>query len=203
MSFAQLKYDDDTYIHNLKESIGPGDYMLSMPKNNCDNCYYFAPGFAMTRAVSCKNAIDVDSELIGITRRASDCPSRKYIPNAKPFCEPELPVKECSFLTPEYTNISNPKCTNHERTINRWEWLCKNPQDKALLQFDSSINNRLIVKDSWRPCLPKPLDQCSVCPPECNANIEYDWSSKYLENATQNNKIHANQLASCTNIKAL
>ena len=63
MSFSQLKYDDDTYVHRLKESIGPGDYMLNMPTNNCYGCYYFAPGLAMTRAVSCKNPIDVDSEL--------------------------------------------------------------------------------------------------------------------------------------------
>ena len=34
MSFSQLKYDDDTYVHRLKESIGPGDYMLNMPTNN-------------------------------------------------------------------------------------------------------------------------------------------------------------------------
>ena len=203
MSFSQLKYDDDTYVHRLKESIGPGDYMLNMPTNNCDGCYYFAPGLAMTRAVSCKNPIDVDSELLNITRKASDCPSKKYIPGVKPFCQPQLPLKECHFLTPESTLISNPKCTNHERTANRWEWLCKNPQDKALVPFDYAINNRLVVKDSWRPCLPNPVNQYGVYPPECNKNIEYDWSSKYLENPGEQNPIITNQLATCKNIPLL
>ena len=174
-----------------------------MPTNNCDGCYYFAPGLAMTRAVSCKNPIDVDSELLNITRKASDCPSKKYIPGVKPFCQPQLPLKECHFLTPESTLISNPKCTNHERTANRWEWLCKNPQDKALVPFDYAINNRLVVKDSWRPCLPNPVNQYGVYPPECNKNIEYDWSSKYLENPGEQNPIITNQLATCKNIPLL
>jgi hypothetical protein len=47
---------------------------------------------------------------------------------------------------------------------NRWEWLCQNPQDKALMPFDFLISNRLMMKDNHRPCLPKPLDQCAMNP---------------------------------------
>lgn len=205
MNFSRLRYDDDTYVHRLKESIGPGDYMISTPHNNCEDCSYYAPGINLSRtgdALCDKSLIDVDSELLNITRKASDCPGKKFLPG-EPFCKPNLEnrKKECDFLRPEDTLISNPKCTNHERTINRWEWLCQNPQDKALMNFDYLINNRIIVKDAHRPCIPQPLDQASALPPSCNQNIQYDWSSKYKKNPS--NDMPNNQLSYCANIPKL
>lgn len=204
MNFSRLRYDNDTYVHNLQQSIGVGEYSIGTPHNDCDNCSYYAPGINLDHsgsAVCDKALIDVDSELLNITRKASDCPSQKYLPNQKPFCNVNFKnKKECDFLIPEYTLISNPKCTGHESTANRWEWLCTNPQDKAMIDFDYNINNRLIVKDAHRLCLPNPLDQTLSLPPKCNENIRYDWSSKYNKPEVS---IAANQLAYCANIPKL
>jgi hypothetical protein len=166
MSLNALKYDDCSYTHQLRESISPGDYMIGTPRP-CDPCFVVSPGVTVDRfgASLCdKNLVDVNSELLNITRKASDCPSKKYVPSADPYCQ-VTHFKECTSLVPEETLISNPKCTGKEATINRWEWLCRNPQDKALMPFDWFIPNRLVAKDSHRPCLQKPLDQHLALPP--------------------------------------
>jgi hypothetical protein len=166
MSFNRLNFDSCAYKHSLNESIGPGEYMLDR-NNKCSPCFVPSPtvntnGYGA--AICTKELIDVDSELIGITRKASDCPSKKYLPSDKAFCQTTLP-KECNELDSEYCRISNPPCTLRCRGWNRWEWLCKNPQDNIFMPFDTNINNRQLVKQNHRPCVPKPIDQSLALPP--------------------------------------
>lgn len=168
MSFDRLKYDSCAYRHQLNESIGPGEYQLDT-NNMCEPCFMVSPSVNVGRfgaALCDRNLIDVDSEMIGITRRASLCPSQKYLPQAEPFCKTK-PLKDCNGLDSEPTKLSNPPCTLRSRGWNRFEpWLCKNPQDLVEVPFDWNINNRLVVKDSHRPCLPKPLDPTLALPSE-------------------------------------
>ena len=49
--------------------------------------------------------------------------------------------------------------------FDRWEFLCNNPQEKALIPFDYNVANRIVVKDNHRPCIPKPVDPKLVLPP--------------------------------------
>lgn len=198
MSFSRLGYDDGTYIHNLKQSIGPGQYLTDMPRNDCDGC--FIPDVIMDRYGGglYKNLIDVDSELIGITRKASDCPSDKYLPtNTDKLFGQKSMLKECKWVTPEHTLISNPKCTGHERTVNRWEWLCRDPQANALMSFDWFISDRTITKDNHRPCIPNPLDQMAALPPQKDIPI-VDWSTIWQN---ENKFPMSVQLPTCENLR--
>jgi len=203
MSFSRPRYDDCTYKHRLAETISPGEYMTQMPRN-CDNCAYYAPGVILDGkgvALCEKELIDVDSELLGITRKYSQCPADKYLPSKDPFCKVNKDgFRECTDLVPEPTLISNPKCTNKETTVNRWEWLCQNPQQNALVPFDFLINNRLVVKDNHRPHLERPMDQSVALPPECNNHVIYDWASRYTQSPVQ---YPSTQLATCSTIPKL
>lgn len=170
MNFTRLDYDNCTYEHNLKQSVGVGDYIINTPTIECNGCYIRDPTQRLGKFVggsvaSDKPLVDVSSELLNITRKASNCPTQKYIPGADPFCNlKHLPV--CDSYTAEDTRISNPPCTLRSTGWNRWEWLCKNPQDKALIPFDYNINYRMIVKDNHRPCLPHPIDFTQTLPPD-------------------------------------
>ena len=62
------------------------------------------------------------------------------------------------FIGSEDTRLSNPACNLRGTGWNRWEWLCLDPQERVLMPFDYNINNRLVVKDNHRPCIPKPID---------------------------------------------
>uniref|UniRef100_A0A6C0BGP4 Uncharacterized protein n=1 Tax=viral metagenome TaxID=1070528 RepID=A0A6C0BGP4_9ZZZZ len=169
MSFARLNYDDCTYKHILRESVGPGDYMIGMPRVDCKNCYFPSPNIRIDHsgAGKCKELIDVDSELMGITRRATNCPLNKFLPSPSDFCEAKL-GEDCMEMTAEDTRLSNPPCTLRGTGWNRWEWLCINPQEKVLIPFDYMINNRLLSKDNHRPCVQDPIDQNDALPPKGN-----------------------------------
>jgi len=177
MSFNRLNYDTCAYKQNLYQSVGPGEYRLTEPPNTEEICFSESPHIRMQyQGVSVtqdRPLIDVDSELMNITRPATNCPSRKYIPDGSqcgmvdPRDEEKNKVhgKEC-FFTVEDTRLSNPPCTLRGTGWNRWEWLCLNPQERVLMPFDHNINNRLVVKDNHRPCIPNPIDVNLSLPPQ-------------------------------------
>lgn len=182
MSFNRMNYDSCTYAQNLKQSLSVGEYMLDMPRYNCKTCFSTDPrnapgiGSAVARC-SDKPLVDVDSELLGISRRASKCPSQNYLPKADGYCVLRG-VPDCeSEIRTEDTRISNPPCTLRGTGWNRWEWLCKDPQEGALVPFDFMIANKLIVKDNHRPCLPTPLDPSLAMPGQgkCQMAREDAW----------------------------
>jgi hypothetical protein len=72
--------------------------------------------------------------------------------------------KNC-FLPTEDTRLSNPPNTLRGTGINRFEWLCKNPQENVEAPFDYNINYRLIAKDNHRPQVVKPCDHTNVIHP--------------------------------------
>ena len=176
MSFNRLNYDTCAYKQNLYQSVGPGEYKLTEPPNVDDICFADSPQIRMQRqgASVPKDVplIDVDSELMNITRSATNCPSRKYIPDGKQcgLVNPDdleknkVHGKDCYF-TVEDTRLSNPPCTLRGTGWNRWEWMCLDPQERVLMPFDTNINNRLIVKDNHRPCIPNPIDASVSLPP--------------------------------------
>jgi hypothetical protein len=139
---------------------------------DCRACFSTDPSLRMSNVVNhsagiatCSSMpqIDVDSELKCITRKASNCPTEHYLPSSKPFCTLSS-FPDCQQIPREDTRLSNPVCNLRCSGWNRWEWLCQNPQDKCLIPFDYNINNRLIVKDNHRPCIPAPIEQTHVLP---------------------------------------
>lgn len=167
MNSTRLNYDTCTYKTNLRSSVGPGDYMLATPTIECQSCFPADPRYTPkgTGGAICQNRplVDVDSELMGITRKASNCPTDKFVPSAEPFCQMNKLV-DCRSIPLEDTRLSNPPCTLRSTGWNRWEWLCQDPQAKALIPFDYNINYRLVVKDNHRPCIPAPVSQAPTLP---------------------------------------
>ena len=173
MSFCRLNWDNCTYKQDLKQSIGTADYRLGTPRIDCQACFPIDPSVRLASAVpiskgggTCATTpqIDVDSELKLLTRKASNCPTEKLLPSDIPFCTMQN-IPDCQAIPREDTRLSNPSCTMRCTGINRWEWLCKNPQDKSLIPFDYNVSNRIIVKDNHRPCIQEPINQAAALPP--------------------------------------
>lgn len=189
MSFNRLPYDKCAYKQHLYETIGPGVYMLGTPANTCTPCHSSDPYIRLQSqgaSLSRHNLIDVDSELIGINRNNSRCPTQKYIPacGADGMCGANIgggvrcqksakmciehsknPIRFDNCFEPtENTKLSNPPCTLRGTGWNRWEWLPLNPQDKVEIPFDFQINSKIVAKDNHRPCIPKPLNQYATHP---------------------------------------
>tara|TARA_B100000085_G_C18398901_1_gene453679 strand:- start:255 stop:788 length:534 start_codon:yes stop_codon:yes gene_type:complete len=173
MSNNRLYYDTCEVKTQLKEALRPGEYQVGTPV--IEKCYPSDPSIRLQRtgnSVSSTHAlVDVHSELWGITRKNSRCPSDKYNP-----CEGDKVVygKECVSEglkhTPdcnnwvENTRLSNPSCNLRGTGWNRWEWLCTDPQERVFRPYDWNIQSRTVVKDNHRPCIPKLIDQTPTLP---------------------------------------
>ena len=176
MSFTRLPYDTCSYVYDINQSMKVGEYTLNTPISN-DNVFYANPSVPLNKfgASLCEsNVIDVDSELMGLNVKSTNCPSKQYKP--KPFCRMRH-MKEGDVIASEETRMSNPPCTLRGTGWNRWEWLCTDPQDKAIVPFETNINNRIVVKDNHRPCVPEPIDDALALPPSENDNLYpvHDW----------------------------
>jgi hypothetical protein len=197
MSFNRLAYDTCSYVTEIKESMQPGEYMINTPNASTDEgCFFPNPQIRMNKhgASLCdKNLIDVDSELLGLNVLNTKCPSEQYTPSDKPFCN-LVNMKECDFLSPEDTKLSNPPCTLRGTGWNRWEWLCENPQSKGVIApFEIGIQNRLVVKDNHRPCIPTPIDNTISLPSKLyeydhdeeahNSEVLQKWTTMYEHGA--------------------
>jgi len=181
MSFNRLDYDTCAYKQELSESIGPGEYQLGTPHISCEDCFTRDPQLIMQRAgasvAKTVPMVDVDSELMNITRKLSNCSKDEFIPkfNEKGEIDNSLEqkhFKDCGIPTIENTRLSNPACNLRGTGWNRWEWLCDNPQERVLMPFDTNISNRLVFKDNHRPVIPRLIDQTSILPTPSNEPIK-------------------------------
>ena len=167
MSFNGLNYDNEQYKQLLNQSVGPGVYQINQPPISCTQCYPNPPTVRLQRqgdsVDKTQPLIDVDSDLMGITRIASKDPSKQYLPKDRPSDDNLLHLKDC-FIPRESCRLSNPPCTLRGTGWNRWEWLCKNPQDRINFEFNCNVSNRTLFKDNHRPCIPTPVDQKNAWP---------------------------------------
>jgi len=188
MASTSLRSDGCTYQEKLRASIGPGVYSLNRPANDCGACAQdissdpymrwqaWGPGFCAPGST-----IDDNSELLGLNYKASRCAMDAYLPGkgagaggsaggraARGVCAaPAGPAADASGncrRATEPTRLSNPPCTLRGTGWNRWEWLCYDPQDKAIIPFEHQVNYRLVAKDNHKPCLPTPMEATNAVP---------------------------------------
>lgn len=176
MSQVSLRQDSCSYKEQLRRSIGPGMYMLSTPANDCGVCGQDVPADPYLRWQSwgpgfCQpgQTVDVGSELLGLNYRASKCSGNQYLPgkfdNSKRPCVAPGTTNPRNCMAPtEATRLSNPPCTLRGTGWNRWEWLCENPQDKAIIPFEWNVAYRNVAKDNHVPCMPQPVDESAFQP---------------------------------------
>ena len=130
--------------------------------------------------------VDVESDLFNINRRDSRCPTEKYMPNCKPnswtdgtpcgqgvveACSIQdnsmkntwnrpgdnvlVNPKTCHFPVDD-TRLNNPASNLRGTGWNRFEALCRNPQENVTFPGAYLIPTRLVVKDNHRPVVKKP-----------------------------------------------
>jgi hypothetical protein len=129
-----------------------------------------------------KSAVDDSNELLRLNYKNTKCNDDEYMPGKykKTGCDikGESDARQC-IIPREDTRLSNPPCTLKETGINRWEWICYDPQEKAIEQFDRiPVNYRMVAKDNHVPCVDQPQDQSVFFPNSkvSNNNLE-SWKS--------------------------
>ena len=169
--FTRNRYDVQDYNRDLYQTIRPGYFKTNLPRNDCDGCLNPNPthNASFGNSLHNKNLMDVDSELMGLTRKNTKCPENKYNPdraNEEFKNSDKKHFRDCPNFVGESTRLSNPGCTLRGTGFNRWEWLCQNPQDKAIEPHFNVLrqDTRLMTKDEHRACIPNLLEQGKICP---------------------------------------
>ena len=177
MSGIKEGRDYCSYQDKLTRTIAPGMYQLNTPANDDGPCGRDIPANPHLRWQSwgpgfCEqgSTVDASSELLGLNYKQSKCPSKQYTPGAYSPTQPGVcnaagiqDPRKCTAPT-EATRLSNPPCTLRGTGINRWEWLCYDPQDKAVVPFDYLVSNRIMIKDNHAPVIEKVEDQTNAVP---------------------------------------
>jgi hypothetical protein len=106
MSSNHLKYDTCAYATTIKESTEPLEYWLYKGKyETCNSC----KNGDFSNNIDFSSRADVESELFGLNRQGSDCPSLKYDPSKpykNPMFSPPIMCQNIYGLTP--SNLINP-----------------------------------------------------------------------------------------------
>ena len=110
MSSNRLMYDTCAYRKNIDQSVGPLSYQLNpMKYENCSKCRMelgIVGGTAVSQIKG--NLVDLENDLRGQTRSASQCPSKHY--------QPSCPDKIGDSCQPSQIQIQGNAC-NAPRTI--------------------------------------------------------------------------------------
>jgi len=189
--FTRNKYDVQDYNRDLYQTIRPGHFKTNLPRNTCDGCLN-APFHNASNGNSIyeNKLIDVDSDLMGLNVKNSKCPEKLFNPekaNEKFKQSMKTNYSDCMNFVGESTRLSNPTCTLRGTGWNRWEWLCQNPQDRAIVPFNTQLNTSIMTKDDHRPCIPQFVDNSLSLPVsennDDNVVMYYDQNIKNgLEN---------------------
>jgi hypothetical protein len=167
-SFNRRQYDGCKTTDDLRVSTGPGRYQIDAPPQYCNACFVPEPTTRLQRWGASQNVsyakTDVESDLFNINRPTTKTACNQYDPtNDKINKSPLNPMTECSF--PQvHTRLVDPPCTLRSSGWNRWEWLCQNPQENAMMPFDWMVTTRLQQKDQYRPCIPVPINSTTLLP---------------------------------------
>merc|ERR1711981_360376 len=142
MSFNRLKYDIGIKKLDNNSATKAGNYGINTPLIT-NRCFQTNPriidqkvGVSINRNVPWRfysGPVDVESQLLNLNRRASRDPSTKYNPlkdscRNSDKCLKNLP--DCHIRTDD-TRLSNPATNLRGITIERFNPLCKNPQENV------------------------------------------------------------------------
>ncbi len=174
MSFNRLKYDNEDSRLAENSSMRAASY-FAQPPVLTTNCLQENPrimnqhnGVSMARNVDWRfyhGPVDVESDLMGVSRVASRCPTKKYTPSnlesmgnnefGDRTFDPKAMVNNVNFTCEKFptedTRLSNPSCNLRGTGINRFEDLCLDPQSNIFIPTQINLSSRMMAKDNYKP----------------------------------------------------
>lgn len=175
-ALSSLRNDPTAYKADINSSVGPGQYVLSPVIPHCGACLNVDPRVVAQRAgdsiCQSQSIVDTESDLKNLSRRATRAPGGLYrgdgsdpIVCGKGGGGATLSFPICDGIPTVDTRLVNPPCTLRGTGINRFEWLCRDPQERALMPFDAYIDTSIVTKDNHKPFIARPVDPTLALPP--------------------------------------
>jgi len=139
----------------INQSISPSLYHMNTIQKEAKGVYPWAPTIRLQKIggsmVEGANLVDVDSELMGITRIQTKNFQFKHFPNENKEVK-YLHLKDGLFHE-ESTLLSNPPAYLRGMTKNRWENVHLQPQENVIEPFKrNGADTYLNLVDNFKDC---------------------------------------------------
>ena len=165
MSFTRFNYDPCRTKKLLEESTGPGRYMLNKPGWGDKPCFFSDPQIRMQewgtnlRRVPGGAPIDIDSDLLGITRPLSKDCSKKEFPFAGVVFSMKKEYPTCGKEFTSQSRATHPTFLYRDLEQSNRYPLFLNPQENVCMPFQNNLNTQLLERDSFTPKIPCPMNK--------------------------------------------
>ena len=137
----------------LKISNGPGIYNLNNSYENYDKKFPISPTIISQKGGISTNIslVDIDSELMGLTRQMSHDPQMKYNPTKSINVEYEK--LNNGLFESENTRLTNPTIDLKGMAKNRFDFIPLNPILNSIEPFERNGDNTyLSLIDNYQEC---------------------------------------------------
>jgi len=151
-AMTRYKHDPAKMVENNEISTGPGRWALGVP-NAYGNAAFIPAATTINQKwgashVMSSTKTDVESDLKNLGRPSQRTTCGQYQPEQGAALAAKLiPMPEADFPQTS-THLVDPPCTLRSTGINRWAWLCQNPQENVMVPFEHLIDSRHASKDS-------------------------------------------------------
>lgn len=165
MSFTRFNYDPCRTKKLLEESTGPGRYMLNKPGWGDKPCFFSDPQIRMQewgtnlRRVPGGAPIDIDSDLLGITRPLSKDCSKKEFPFAGVVFSMKKEYPTCGQEFTSQSRATHPTFLYRDLEQSNRYPLFLNPQENVCMPFQNNLNTQLLERDNFTPKIPCPMNK--------------------------------------------
>ena len=165
-SMTRYRHDVGKMVENTEISTGPGRWALGVP-NAYGNAAYVPNVTTINQRwgashIMTRTKTDVESDLKNLGRPTIRTSCGHYQPedgaelSAGLVSMPEVAFPQIA------THLVDPPCTLRGTGINRWQWLCENPQENIMVPFEHLVDSRSASKDSVYNAIDKPLERSQV-----------------------------------------
>ena len=171
-SMTRYRHDTSKMVENNEISTGPGRWALEAP--NVYGNAVFVPDVTIRMQKwgashdMRSTKTDVESDLRNLGRPTVRSVCGQYEPGQGDRILTSMP--EADFPQ-THARLFDPPCTLRSTGINRWEWLCQNPQENVMIPFEWAIDSRHAAKDDFDmvTCGPRSRDPSLPVPkPQAN-----------------------------------
>jgi hypothetical protein len=165
MSFTRFNYDPCRTKKLLEESTGPGRYMLNKPGWGNKPCFFDDPQIRMQewgtnlRRVPGGAPIDINSDLLGITRPLTKDCTKKEFPFAGVVFSMKKEYPTCGQEITSQSRATHPAFLYRDLEQSNRYPLFLNPQENVCMPFQNNLNTQLLERDNFTPKIPCPMNK--------------------------------------------
>jgi hypothetical protein len=162
-ALTRYKHDVGKMVENNEISTGPGRWALGVP-NSYGNAAYVPTVTTINQKWGASHDMtstktDVESDLKNLGRPTVRTTCGQYQPEEGMAVAQRLtPMPEAEFPQTS-SHLVDPPCTLRGTGINRWQWLCENPQENVMIPFENNVDSRFASKDAVYHAMDKPLER--------------------------------------------